>query len=115
MRRIIIFAVVALALATTKAAATCQEVWEPPIADRPEISCAKFTVGLLLSLRGATREQVVEAMNATGLPWKEKSNLMLHFVSPQEQLGGDMNFVFGDGSRVTRIFGVIDKQDFVWP
>ena len=74
--RTLIFALLALALVSTQAVATCQEVWDSPIADRPEITCAKFTDGLLFSLTGATKEQVIRAMNANGVPGKEQGHLL---------------------------------------
>jgi hypothetical protein len=115
MRTVVSVAVIALALANTQATASCEDVWDPPIADRPEITCAQFTAGLLLGLRGVTKKQVTKVLNAEGIPRKESGKLLLHYVSPQERLGGDMNFVFGPDDRVIRIFGLVDDQEFVWP
>jgi len=117
-----VFAILAAVLTVTKAGATCQEVWDPPIADRPEITCASFTEALLLSLRGSTKEQVIKAMNAQGIP-RNDGGPLLHYASPQEYLGGDMNFVFGRDGHVVRIFGFAQSNvgdnfgpsmEFIW-
>ena len=117
-----IFAMLLIALIATQAGAGCEEVWDPPIADRPEITCASFSEKLIFGLRGATRAEVRKAMNAQGIERKEGDKI-LHYVSPQENLGGDANFAFGPDGRVGRIFGFAQSNegdkfgptmDFIW-
>jgi hypothetical protein len=81
--RIAIFAVLIAVLSFTRAGASCQETWEPPMPDRPEITCATFSEALLLSLRGATRAEVIKAMNAQGIQRNRNDGCpLLHYVSP---------------------------------
>jgi hypothetical protein len=54
---------------------------------RHDISCARLTESLLLSLRGESRQQVQKAMNAPGV---ERQKHWLHFLS---------NYLKGDRYR----------------
>jgi hypothetical protein len=88
---------------------------------RPDISCAKLTGQLLVGLDGASLVQVVEAMNAPGLP---DDGGVLHFVSNYalRQRGGVgvVNFRFGRDGKVEGINAVVDRQHgrgarrFIW-
>jgi hypothetical protein len=88
---------------------------------RPDITCAKLTERLLISLEGATLAQVVEAMNAPGSP---DDGGVLHFISNyalREHGGvGVVDFRFGAERKVEAINAVIDAQRgqratrFVW-
>jgi hypothetical protein len=85
---------------------------------RTEISCRRLDQSLLLHLRGATRDQVIAAMDAPGRPGDPG---WLHFLS--NYLGGsgsgDLNVKFEDG-RVTIINASVDGSQgtgdlkFVW-
>jgi hypothetical protein len=88
---------------------------------RPDISCTQLTEQLLVSLEGATLVQVVEAMNAPGLP---DDGGVLHFVSNyalRERGGvGVVDFRFGTDRRVEAINALVEGQHgqratrFVW-
>jgi hypothetical protein len=88
---------------------------------RPDISCTQLTEQLLVSLEGATLVQVVEAMNAPGLP---DDGGVLHFVSNYalRQRGGVgfVDFRFGHARRVEAISALLDglhgqrATRFVW-
>jgi hypothetical protein len=102
-----------LALLPSLASATCAEAWPADMEMRPDFTCVPFTDGLLVSLEGATRSELIKTMKAIGrpLPGKEYT---LHFVSVADQSNsGDMNFEI-DGDRVVRIFGVTDSGEFLW-
>jgi hypothetical protein len=102
-----------LALLPSLASATCAEAWPADMEMRPDFTCVPFTDGLLVSLEGATRSELIKTMKAIGrpLPGKEYT---LHFVSVADQPNsGDMNFEI-DGDRVVRIFGVTDSGEFLW-
>jgi hypothetical protein len=102
-----------LALLPSLASATCAEAWPADMEMRPDFTCVPFTDGLLVSLEGATRSELIKTMEAIGrpLPGKEYT---LHFVSVADQPNsGDMNFEI-DGDRVVRIFGVTDSGEFLW-
>jgi hypothetical protein len=87
---------------------------------RHDISCARLTESLLLSLRGESRQQVQKAMNAPGV---ERQKHWLHFLS--NYLKGDgsgsgyLNVRFEDG-RATIINAMIDtdgnvgQNEFIW-
>jgi hypothetical protein len=121
--RIATFAMLMVVLIATQADASCEEVWDPPIADRPEITCASFSEKLIFGLKGATKAEVRKAMNAQGIERKEGGQPILHYASPQENLGGDVYFAFGPNGRVARIVGFAQsnegdkfgpRMDFIW-
>jgi hypothetical protein len=109
--RTMIFAVLMAALITRRASASCQEVWNPPIADRPEITCVSFSEKLVFNLKGATKAQVRKAMNAQGIERNDGGQPILHYASPQDNLCGDANFVFGPDGHVVRMFGFAQSND----
>jgi hypothetical protein len=90
---------------------------------RQDISCRALTDRFLLSMRGATRREVVEAMKVVG---REVEGAGLHFVSnySRGQLwgSGGVNFVFNQAGRVSIIFASIDAPassngkhaEFIW-
>jgi hypothetical protein len=77
---------------------------------RPDISCTQLTEQLLVSPEGATLAQVVEAMNAPGLP---EDGGVPHFVSNYalRQRGdvGVVDFRFGH-ARVEAISALLDGR-----
>lgn len=88
---------------------------------RPDISCTALTERLLLSLRGASRADVVRAMNAPG---RIIENEGLHFVSNYDRglrgLGGDVSFSFNNGflsvisAQVDGPPGAPSSVEFIW-
>ena len=82
---------------------------------RPEITCRPLTEELLLSLRNATRAEVVKAMNAQG----RDVEIGLHYLSNAPTYSGYANFSF-EGDRVTIINAIISPADgsknldFIW-
>ena len=88
---------------------------------RQDISCRALTEGFLLSMRGATKPEVIKAMNVGG----RKIASGLHFISNYsngERWGsGDVNFTFDAEGRVSIISASIDPPDmagthadFIW-
>ena len=89
--------------------------------ERPDISCTELVERFLISMRGATRAEVLKAMNAAGRP---VPNDGLHFISNYARgtkgYGGDVNFFFDD-DKVTAITGEVDGPpsapgniEFIW-
>jgi hypothetical protein len=88
---------------------------------RPDISCTELTEGLLLSLEGATKAEVLRAMNAPGVP---DNGGVLHFVSNyawrQRSGVGVVDFHFGPDGQVEVINATVDASSgkkgmrFVW-
>ena len=107
MKRKHLYLAAALALISGKADAKCQS----PVADAPYITCASFTEKLLNSLQHATKDEVIKAMKAPGAERKDGDETSLHYASPQEYLGGEMNFVLGPDGRVVRIFGFAQSNE----
>jgi hypothetical protein len=88
---------------------------------RQDISCRALTEDFLRSMRGATRSEVIKAMNVDGL----KIASGLHFISNYSQGerwgSGDVNFTFDTEDRVIVIEASIDPPgmagkhaDFIW-
>jgi hypothetical protein len=77
--------------------------------DRPDITCVPLTEALLIGLEGATRAEVVAAMNAPGSP---SDNGSLRFESNYAfRTKGDVGFVdvkFGLDGRVDVIDAAIE-------
>lgn len=89
--------------------------------NRQDISCRSLTESFLLSMRGATKAEVVKAMKVGG----REIDRGLHFVSNYsrgERWGsGDVNFLFDQDERVSIIFATLDPPnsngqhaDFMW-
>ncbi len=82
---------------------------------RPEITCEPLTETLLLSLRNATRAEVVKVMNARG----REAEIGLHYLSNSENYSGDANFTFED-DRVVIISALVSTTEgsktlnFIW-
>ena len=105
--------VLVLALSASVASATCAETWPADMETRPDFTCVPFTDGLLVSLEGATKSELIKTMKAIGRPLP-RTAYTLHFVSVADQPNcGDMNFEI-EGDRVVRIFGVTDSGEFLW-
>jgi hypothetical protein len=93
--------------------------WGDP--GRPDISCRQLTEGFLLSLRGATREQVRAAMGVEGRPVPIPNTIrFLSNYSKGERIGtGAVNFRFDKDGRADLINGDVDDPaghfyDFIW-
>jgi hypothetical protein len=88
---------------------------------RPDITCTRLTEKLFVSLEGASLVQVVEAMNAPGLP---DDGGVLRYVSnyAMRQRGGVgvVSFRFGRDRKVMGIFAIVDRlhgqrgRKFIW-
>jgi hypothetical protein len=87
--------------------------------NRQDISCQALTDEFLLSLRDATKREVVKAMGVEGRAIKPDSLCRgvtcsdeLHFISNYSKGthwgAGDINFLFDQNGRVSLIFGSID-------
>ena len=105
------------------------ECWGKPSAglealDRQDISCRALTEKFLLSMEGATREEVIEAMGVKGRDAYEGK--ALHFISNYsmgEAWGsGVVNFTFDEDGKASIIEADIDAPassglphvDFLW-
>jgi hypothetical protein len=110
-RRTIVAAAVALLMTSSTAWAICLEVFPPDtLKMRPEITCVSLTEQLLVSLKGSTKAQVIEAMNANG----RMVDTQLRFVTVYT---GDVDFTF-ENDKVVLIYawGLDDAGggDFIW-
>jgi hypothetical protein len=89
---------------------------------RQDISCRALTEEFLLSLRGATRTEVVAAMGVEGRALSESEKDILHFISNfargEREGSGIINFKFDASGHVAVIFGYIDRSgtdyQFIW-
>jgi hypothetical protein len=110
---LMLFALAAVSLVNSRALANCEDVWGTYSKERPD-TCTPLTNETLVSLEGATREQVISVMKATGRPLA-KGEDVLHFVGASDHDSGDVNFAFDGGDVVVRIFGFLDAgEQFVW-
>jgi hypothetical protein len=89
--------------------------------NRQDISCRALTESFLLGMRGATKQEIIKAMNVGG----REIGGGLHFISNYskgERWGsGNVNFTFDDEGRVSVIVASIDPPnmdgksvDFIW-
>jgi len=91
---------------------------------RQDISCRALTENFLLSMRGATKSQVVKAMQVEG---REIPDAGLHFISNYSKGkrwgSGIVNFKFNQDGHVSVIFASLDSPrdngdvhffDFIW-
>jgi hypothetical protein len=90
-----------------------------------DISCRALTDEFLMRMRNATKLEVVNAMNASGL---ERVDKRLHFISDYgmsskysiERWGsGDVDFLFDEAGRVYIIHAIIfgphvDNAEYIW-
>jgi hypothetical protein len=87
---------------------------------RPDISCRELTEAFLLSMRGATRTQVLAAMNAGGRPVDGGLHFISNYGMGSRGFSGDANFRFDGNDRVNLITGSIDQaggasnMEFIW-
>ena len=90
-----------------------------------DISCHALTEKFLMSMRGATRADVVKAMGVEGIEIKQGNGLTrLHFVSNYsrgKQWGsGDLNYSFDESGKVVIITASLTRPmaalnyDFLW-
>jgi hypothetical protein len=87
---------------------------------RQDISCRALTENFLLSMRGATKDQVQKAMGVLGRPIDDG----LHFISNNSEGSrfgsGDVNFMFNSDGQVAVIYGLLDlpnetgTAEFIW-
>ena len=94
-------------------------------AERPDITCRAITEKLLLSLRYATKADVIKAMNVNGREIEDGERHILHFLSNyskgQRTGSGDVNFIFDADGRVSVITASVDRAnlegdtiEFIW-
>jgi hypothetical protein len=87
---------------------------------RPDISCRELTEVFLLSMRGATRAQVIAAMNAGGRPVEGGLHFISNYGMGSRGFFGDVNFKFDTNGRVDIITGFVDQaggasgMEFIW-
>jgi len=85
----------------------------------PADTCRELTEEFLLSLRGATRAAVTEAMGAEGAKTGSNARYLSNY-GQGDGGSGVINFRFNEQGRADQIFGVIDKSmtetgfDFIW-
>ena len=121
MRRTIIGVALALMMSSEAASAltTCPEQFSDKAWDatgrtsKPAYyTCVPLTERLLVSLEGATKAEVIRAMEANGGPLGNEQDT-LHFFSVVDSSGGWINFRF-ENDRVVIIFGQMDDGQFIW-
>jgi len=89
---------------------------------RQDISCRAPTEDLLLSLRRATKAEVIKAMNVSGREIEGGLHFLSNYSSGQRWGSGDVNFLFDHAGRVSVIFASLDPPpnsdgkhaDFNW-
>lgn len=89
---------------------------------RQDISCRALTEDLLLSLRRATKPEVIKAMNVSGLEFEGGLHFMSNYSSGERWGSGDVNFLFDHAGRVSVISASLDpppnsdgkNADFIW-
>jgi hypothetical protein len=120
-----LFAVALLAALASPAAAAER----PPVgnaecwgdAERQDVSCRQLTESFLLSLRGATREQVRTAMGVEGreVPISNTIRFLSNYSKGTRVGSGAFNVRFDKDGRADIIYGDIDDPaghfyDFMW-
>lgn len=103
MKRQLMLAAMALLMTGGVANAFCTE--ESGLGSIGALSCVRLTERLLVSLEGATKEQVTEAMETEG-SWFDE-NQTLHYMSGAGGHSSVVNFIF-EGDKVVRIFADVD-------
>ena len=88
---------------------------------RQDISCRALTENFLMSMRGATKTEVMKAMNVNGREIERGLHLLSNYSSGQRWGSGDVNFLFDPRGRVSAIFATLDPPnsggthaDFIW-
>ncbi len=74
-----------------------------------------------MGLRGATKDQVRQAMNVKGRGTGNGLHFLSNYSKGQRLGSGDINFTFDDEGHVSIIFGSLDPpggnggfSDFIW-
>jgi len=85
---------------------------------RKDISCARITEKLLLSLRGQTEAAIRKAMNAPGRSIENVLHFLSNYSRGEKSGSGDVNVTFEDG-RATSIWAATDipakgHQFLIW-
>jgi hypothetical protein len=119
--RALIVAPLMTVLASHAYAGTAKCWWAEDDPSHPELSCARLTPKLLMSLEGATKAQVVKAMGAPGSP---DSDGILRFESNyafrRRGYSGAVTFTFRRDGAVDVINAAVDAphqkagMKFVW-
>lgn len=88
---------------------------------RQDISCRALTDNFLMSMRGATKVEVVKAMNVTGREIERGLHFLSNYSRGERWGSGDANFLFDQTGRVSVIFASISSPnsegkhaDFIW-
>jgi hypothetical protein len=89
--------------------------------DRQDISCRALTENFLLSMRGATRADVIRAMNVKGREISGGLRFLSNYSRGAKWGSGSVNFTFNNDGRVSVIMASIDPPnmagrsvDFLW-
>jgi hypothetical protein len=87
---------------------------------RQDISCRALTEQFLLSMRDATRAEVIKSMNVQGRNIERGLHFLSNYSRGERWGSGDVNFLFDQRGRVNIIFASIDSPggnkhvDFMW-
>ncbi len=89
---------------------------------RQDVSCRALTEDLLLSLRRATKAEVIKAMNVSGREFEGGLHFMSNYSSGERWGSGDVNFLFDHAGRVSVISASLTPPpnsngrdaDFTW-
>ncbi len=97
----------------SQAAWADDECWGAgPGSQIPEMTCTMITDDVLTALEGATRAEVIKAMNSNGSPTAPD---ILYFLSNyrggEHGFAGPVYFQFGPEGRTDRITAVISPED----
>lgn len=87
---------------------------------RQDVSCRALTEGFLLSMRGATQDQVQEAMGVRGRPIERGLHFISNYAEGSRLGSGDVNFTFDIDGRVSVVWAILDlpnderHPEFIW-
>jgi uncharacterized protein len=88
---------------------------------RQDISCRALTENFLLTMRGATKSEVVKAMNVVGREIDRGLHFLSNYSRGERWGSGDVNFLFDQTGRVSIIFAMVDPPnsdgkpaEFIW-
>ncbi len=89
--------------------------------NRQDISCRALTDEFLMSMRGATRAEVVKAMNVAGREIDRGLHFLSNYSRGERWGSGDVNFLFDQSGRVAIISALTSapnsegkQADFIW-
>jgi hypothetical protein len=88
---------------------------------RQDISCRALTENFLLSMRGASQDEVIKAMGANGRQLLRRLHFISNYSKGEREGGGFVNFTFDQTGHVSIIEANVDHArsegkpiEFIW-